>query len=157
MQNVNRIEAAVLIAHGQNDIVVRSKNFDQWWEVLKINDTPSKMWLSFGGHVFEESQEWNLEVNKWLDHWLYGIENGVMEGPVVYMESNNLMWTELDDWPHVNANPVTFHLTTEGKLQTEATENGSEGNQTFQDGEDMWKSTTLHHLLKPINRIDSSI
>ena len=137
--NFKQTEAAVLIAHGQNDNVVRSKNFDQWWEVLKTNDVPRKMWLSYQGHDWVETPEWNLEVNKWLDYWLYGIENGVMEGPLVYMESNNLTWTELDDWPHVNANPVTFHLTTEGKLQTEASENGLEGNQTFQDGEDMWE------------------
>ena len=140
VQNVNQIKAAVLIAHGQNDPVVRPKNFDKWWEVLKTNDVPRKMWIGFTDHSWDYTPEWTLEVNRWLDHWLYGIENGVMDGPIVRLESNDYIWSEWEDWPHVNASPVTFHLTMEGKLLTEATENGlGEGSQTFQDGEEMLK------------------
>ncbi|MFS0689450.1 CocE/NonD family hydrolase [Sporosarcina sp. 179-K 8C2 HS] len=140
VQNVNQIKAAVLIAHGQNDPVVRPKNFDTWWEVLKTNDAPRKMWIGYTDHSWNHTPEWNLEVNRWLDHWLYGIENGIMDEPVVRIEDNDYIWSEWEDWPHINANPVTFQLTMEGKLLTGATENELlEGSQSFKDGEDMLK------------------
>jgi X-Pro dipeptidyl-peptidase len=138
VQNGDQIKAAVLIAHGQNDPIARSKNFDILWEVLKNNDVPRKMWIGFTDHSWGHTPEWNLEVNRWLDHWLYGIENGVMDEPIVRVEDNDHIWSEWDEWPHTNMKPVTYRLTMDGELLTEATENDlGEGNQTFQDGEDM--------------------
>lgn len=140
VDNFNLSEAAVLIAHGQNDDVVKTKNFDQWWEVLKTNEVPRKMWLSFSDHQWVPTPEWNLEVNKWLDHWLYGIENGIMDGPMVYLENNDYLWKESDDWPDMHATAVSFHITLDGKLTMEATENmPMKGIQTFQDGEEMFE------------------
>lgn len=136
LKNIDQVKAAVLIAHGQNDNTVRVKNADQWWNALKANDVPRKMWLGFRDHAWADTPDWSLEVNKWLDHWLYGIENGIMEEPAVHVEKNDYLWTGLEDWPDINANLVAFQLTKDGKLTNEATADNM-GTQTFRDGESM--------------------
>ena len=41
------------------------------------------MWLHQGGHGGTSSNNWRQTQNKWLDYWLYGIENGIMDEPMV--------------------------------------------------------------------------
>ncbi|MBB4824642.1 X-Pro dipeptidyl-peptidase [Sporosarcina luteola] len=134
-------KTAVLIAHGQNDTIVRPLNFTRLWETLKKNDVPRKMWISNEEHIFyrdvSDFLEWQLYVNRWFDHWLFGIDNGIMEEPTVYLKSN-LHTYELDDWPGEDPELVTFHLSTGGELLTKPNEDGlEEESQSFQDGEAM--------------------
>ena len=33
--------------------------------------------------------------NKWLDYWLYGIENGIMDEPMVDVQRENKTWQKI--------------------------------------------------------------
>ncbi|QTD40017.1 CocE/NonD family hydrolase [Sporosarcina sp. Te-1] len=148
LDNYNGADTAVLIAHGQNDPVVRPINYTKLWETLKENNVPRKMWISNGEHRFISTSadflDWQLYVNRWFDHWLYSIDNGIMEEPHVYVKSN-LNTYEMDDWPGEDPEFVTFHLSADGELTENHKEDSSvEESQSFQDGEAMLEFTVAH-------------
>lgn len=148
LDNYDGGETAVLIAHGQNDPVVRPINYTKLWETLKENDVPRKMWINNGEHSFISTSadflDWQLYVNRWFDHWLYGIENGIMEEPHVYVKSN-LNSYELDDWPGEEAESISFKLSADGELLEHPKEGSSvEESQSFQDGEAMLEFAVTH-------------
>ena len=51
--------------------------------MLLENDVPRKMAATQGVHGGTSSNNWQQTQNKWLDYWLYGIENGIMDEPMV--------------------------------------------------------------------------
>jgi len=118
------------------------------WATLKENEVPRKMWISNGEHHFISTSadfiEWQLYLNRWFDHWLYGIENGIMEEPHVYVKSN-LNSYELDDWSGEEAESITFKLSADGELLEHPKEDSSVGaSQSFQDGESMLEFAVTH-------------
>jgi len=71
----------------------------------------------------------------WLDHWLLGVDNGVMEKPnVIYYllgdpemtESSSCQWLEADDWPPAEANDLWLYLHQSGSLDETRTQTGGE-------------------------------
>ena len=53
------------------------------------------MWLHQGGHGGTSSNNWQQTQNKWLDYWLYGIENGIMDEPMVDVQRENKTWQKI--------------------------------------------------------------
>lgn len=99
LNNADKIKASVLIVHGLNDWNVKTKQFSQWWEALKENNVPRKMWLHQGGHSGVSSNNWKQTENRWFDYWLYGIENGIMDEPKVDIQREDRTWHQQEDWP----------------------------------------------------------
>lgn len=110
LNDADKIKASVFIIHGLNDWNVKTKQFSQWWEVLKENDVPRKMWLHQGGHSGVSSNNFKQTENRWFDYWLYGIENGIMDEPMVDVQREDRTWHKQADWPAPETDTVKLFL-----------------------------------------------
>lgn len=146
LNDANNIKASVLIVHGLNDWNVKTKQFSQWWEALKQNNVPRKMWLHQGGHSGVSSNNWKQTENRWFDYWLYGIENGLMDEPKVDIQREDRTWHQQEDWPAPDTASVKLYLkegtdTESGVLSSEAFANTS--NQEILTDNPLKKATEL--------------
>ena len=105
-KDASKFKAAVLFTQGQQDRNVGTIHFDQLYRALKeINpDYPIKILLHLSGHT----TMWNmgaphwLEVaNQWVDHFVYGIDNGIeRDGKNVWVADNVTGgWNVYETWP----------------------------------------------------------
>ncbi|WP_067970533.1 Xaa-Pro dipeptidyl-peptidase [Nocardiopsis trehalosi] len=100
--DVDRFTASVLLAHGLNDWNVKTDQATRLWEKLAEHDVPRRLWLHQGGHVDPfnlEMDAWLGQLHAWFDHWLYGVDNGVMDAPPVAVENADSTWRHQDAWP----------------------------------------------------------
>lgn len=112
-RDVDRVRASVFVVHGLNDENVRPDQFSKWWYGLAENDVPRKLWLAQTGHVdpFDFRRgAWVDEIHKWFDYWLHGIDNGIMDEPVVDIERAPDVWETATDWPVRGSRPVNLWL-----------------------------------------------
>jgi X-Pro dipeptidyl-peptidase len=108
-RNLDRITASVFVVHGLRDWNVKPHNFSRLWYGLAARNVPRKIWIHNQGHANPASlrpAEWKAEMHHWMDHWLYGIENGVMNGPRAMIQRPDRTWEAHTDWPE--ASPQTF-------------------------------------------------
>ncbi|MDZ5609152.1 Xaa-Pro dipeptidyl-peptidase [Bacillus pseudomycoides] len=110
VKDAQNIKASVFVVHGLNDWNVKTKQFAEWWEALGENNVPRKMWLHQGGHGGTSSHNWQQTQNKWFDYWLYGIENGIMNEPMVDVQRENKAWQKLKNWPDPAAVPFKIRM-----------------------------------------------
>ncbi|NDL57568.1 CocE/NonD family hydrolase [Phytoactinopolyspora mesophila] len=102
IRNADQVKASVFIVHGTQDYNVKPVNYGEWWDALADNDVPRKIWLSPVAHekAFDfRRDEWLVTIHRWFDHWLHGIENGIMDEPVADVEYDRDRWETYDDWP----------------------------------------------------------
>ena len=130
LSRVKRVRASVFVVHGLNDWNVKTKAFAEWWYRLADRRIPRKLWLHNGGHGGEsQSQDpadwarYKRTENRWFDHWLFGVENGIMDEPRVSIEREDGTYDEERDWPARGARPAQLHLsatsaTAPGRLTT---------------------------------------
>jgi len=78
MADVKRVRAATLLAHGNNDFNVMTKNAAQFYEALKEQGVPHMFYFHQGGHGGAPP---DVFVNYWFTRYLYGVENGVESLP----------------------------------------------------------------------------
>ncbi|WP_165436139.1 Xaa-Pro dipeptidyl-peptidase [Amycolatopsis suaedae] len=118
------VKASVFVVHGQEDWNVKPANFSRWWTELANHQVPRKLWLHNGTHIDPISarpQEWQRQVGRWMDHWLHGIENGIMDEPMVDLERPDGTWETHPTWPAPEAKPTDLWLDSrfgEGTLGT---------------------------------------
>ncbi len=110
VKDAKNVKASVFVVHGLNDWNVKTKQFAQWWDALGENNVPRKMWLHQGGHGGTSTNDWQRTQNKWLDYWLYGIENGIMNEPMVDVQRENKTWEKLKNWPDPSAVPSKVRM-----------------------------------------------
>jgi X-Pro dipeptidyl-peptidase len=122
-RDVDRVRASVFVVHGLNDENVRPDHFSKWWYGLAENRVPRKLWLAQTGHVdpFDFRRgAWVEEIHRWFDHWLHGIDNGIMREPMVDIERAPDVWETATDWPVRGSRPTNLWLapstTTAGTL-----------------------------------------
>jgi predicted acyl esterase len=82
MKDVNNVHAAALIAHGNNDFNVMTKNAAQFQDALKRNNVPHQFYFHQGGHGGAPP---DVLVNRWFTRYLYGVQNGVESQPKSYV------------------------------------------------------------------------
>ena len=102
LKDADKVEASVFITHGFQDDNVRLNHATTWWDALKANGVPLKMWLTRTGHEdpFDFRRvEWVDTLHRWFDHWLQGLDNGIMGEPKVDIESSAHTWETAADWP----------------------------------------------------------
>ena len=95
LAHVDDVQAAVFATHGLQDDNVKLDQLAQWWAGLTANDVPRKLWLLRAGHVdpFDSRRAvWVSTLHRWLDHWLLGVDNGVMGEPQVDIEDAANVW-----------------------------------------------------------------
>src|SRR6202008_453169 len=107
------VTASVLAVHGLQDDNVRMDNLASWWAGLKAGNVPRKLWLMRAGHVdpFDlRRAQWVDTLHQWFDHWLYGIDNHIMDQPAVDLQAADKTWSTASDWPAPGTAPVAVHL-----------------------------------------------
>ena len=77
-----KINCSALIVHGLNDYNVTTKQADLMYQAFKRAGKTAKLIFHQNGHMDLYSYQINGEpwleiLNKWLSHYLYGVENGI--------------------------------------------------------------------------------
>lgn len=91
----------------------------QWWYALAERNVPRKIWLHQGTHMNPFSlrtAEWLRQLHGWFDHWLYGINSGIMGEPQADVEIAAGQWGQHASWPLPGARPVRLWLGSGAKL-----------------------------------------
>jgi predicted acyl esterase len=74
MKDVDDVHAATLLAHGNADFNVMTKNAAQFYEAIKANGVPHQFYFHQGGHGGSPP---DVMLNRWFTRYLYGVQNGV--------------------------------------------------------------------------------
>ena len=93
------VGASVFVVHGLNDWNVKTKAFASWWERLAENGVARKLWLHNGGHGPPPDAEYRRTVHRWLDHWLFGVSNGILGEPRAFVQHDDGSTETSRDWP----------------------------------------------------------
>ena len=103
VKDVAKFKTAVLISHGLNDFNVKPRHAARLWAALKKHAVPAKIWWNQGGHGDRANSarrdEWRDTLNRFWSHHLFGVQNGVMNGPRAVVEREDNTWVEYADWP----------------------------------------------------------
>jgi X-Pro dipeptidyl-peptidase len=99
---VSNVTASVFVIHGINDNNVKPDHFSKWWYGLQANHVPRKLWVTQTGHIdpFDfRRAEWVDTIHRWFDHWLQGVDNKIMQEPMVDYERSADTWETYKSWP----------------------------------------------------------
>jgi X-Pro dipeptidyl-peptidase len=102
IRDADQVQASVFVVHGTDDYNVKPINYGRWWDALAEHDVPRKIWLSPVPHekAFDFRRgEWMDTIHRWYDHWLHGVENGIMDEPVADVQTAAGVWEQHDTWP----------------------------------------------------------
>lgn len=128
--HVDDIEASVLYVHGLQDWNVRHVAIRDWFDRIS-----SEKRALFGqwAHDYPEQNNWERDwsrhdwretVHKWYDHWLLGIDNGILEDlPPVQIQDSTGAWRQEPTYPPTDATNLTLHFG-KGTLSTNASLDG---------------------------------
>jgi X-Pro dipeptidyl-peptidase len=116
-----KVEASVMVVHGLNDWNVKTTHFAQWWDALAKYRIPRKIWLHQGGHggpgasatvTLPNGQTWTYRQteNRWFDHWLWNVDNGIMDEPTAVVQREDRTYTTYRNWPDPGARDVDLEL-----------------------------------------------
>ncbi|MFD4676074.1 CocE/NonD family hydrolase [Lentzea sp. NPDC058450] len=105
--------ASVFVVHGQADWNVKPSQFGRWWKELQDRNVPRKIWLHRGGHLdpisFRQA-EWQRVMGLWMDHWLKGADNGIMNEPMADVQKPDGSWEQAASWPRPNTQDTTLYF-----------------------------------------------
>ncbi len=105
------VAASVFVVHGLEDYNVMPRAFASWWDQLERYDVPRKIWLHNGGHGGPRgTSDYQNTLNRWMDHWLFGVDNGIMDEPTADVQRPDGAYETYADWPAPGVRPTTLHL-----------------------------------------------
>ncbi|QRP44079.1 Xaa-Pro dipeptidyl-peptidase [Amycolatopsis sp. FDAARGOS 1241] len=110
--DVGKVHASVLAVHGLNDWNVKTDQVAAWYEALKAHGVEHKIWLHQSGHADPISLRrdvWLVTLNKWLSHYLYGVDNGIEREPKATIQREDKSWVDEADWPAPGTRDVKVH------------------------------------------------
>jgi X-Pro dipeptidyl-peptidase len=113
LKDADNVRASVFVTHGFQDDNVRFNHATTWWDALEARGVPRKMWLTRTGHEdpFDFRRvEWVDTIHRWFDHWLHGLDNGIMSEPKVDIETAKDTWETAADWPIPSSVPTDVYL-----------------------------------------------
>ncbi|NGY63613.1 CocE/NonD family hydrolase [Lentzea sp. NEAU-D13] len=107
------VSASAFVVHGQSDWNVKPSQFGRWWKELADRDVPRKIWLHRGGHLdpisFRQA-EWQRVMGLWMDHWLKGADNGIMNEPMADVQKPDGSWEQAAAWPRPDTKDTTLYF-----------------------------------------------
>jgi X-Pro dipeptidyl-peptidase len=133
------IKASVFVVHGLEDYNVMTKAFASWWSELERNRVPRKIWLHKDGHGGPRGvTDYQRTLNRWMDYWLFGVDNGIMTEPRADVQRPDGNYQKFADWPVPGSRPTALHLgatnvTQPGTLGTRPQSGGPAPRQSFVD------------------------
>ncbi|GLX06192.1 Xaa-Pro dipeptidyl-peptidase [Microbispora sp. NBRC 16548] len=107
MNDVDKVHAAVLVAHGLNDWNVKTKHAAQWYEALKARGVPHKIYLHQGGHGGSPSVD---VLNRWFTRYLWDYQNGVENDPRALVQREDRTLVQYAEWPDPAAADTELNL-----------------------------------------------
>ncbi len=123
LDRVKKSDVAIYNISGWRDIFARDTTL--WYENTNGHKRLTmRPWhhevLIFPKHDFDSG----LEIQRWFDHWLKGMENGVDKDPDVHFYqveggATQGQWCEADTWPPSNMVDTTFFLGVGGEFLNE--------------------------------------
>lgn len=103
LNNVGNIKASVFLVHGLTDWNVQSQHAGELWTELTRHNIPRKLWWHRGAHTSPanvDNARWTPVLHRWFDYWLYGLDTGVMDEPMVDVQDPVTgEWSVHADWP----------------------------------------------------------
>ena len=106
----DRIRASVFAVHGLNDFNVKTKAFAAWWERLKRAGVERKIWLHNGGHGGPGTPDYKRTENRWFDHELFGVRNGIDREPRASVQRADDSYVHEADWPAPGTRRIELEL-----------------------------------------------
>lgn len=105
-----KIRAGVFLAQGLEDWNVKPQQGIQLWRALRGD---RKLWLYEGGHGSPRSQEFSDAVDRWIDHYVHGVDNGIdREPPVTLEDARSVVVERTTAWPVPGTRTVKLPLAT---------------------------------------------
>ena len=98
------LKCSALVVTGLNDFNVNAIHADKMVQAFTKAGQNVKLVLHQDGHnildkYMVNGELWNITVNRWLAHYLYGIDNGAENMPAVLVQSNvDGSWQSFDSW-----------------------------------------------------------
>lgn len=105
------IKCSALIVHGLHDENVSTKQFEMMYKSFRQAGQNVKLMIHQGPHITPtmpnkgygiliDGQYYDDIVNRWISHWLCGIDNGAEDMPAVLVQSNieQDVWEKADSW-----------------------------------------------------------
>lgn len=117
--DISQVTASALIMHGLQDTNVKTRNFSTWWDALGEQGVDRKLFLTRLGHVdpFDSDREvWVQTLHRWFDHELMDIDNGILDEPIVSVETAPEVWEHSDEWPAARAHTQQLNLHSDGTM-----------------------------------------
>lgn len=133
------IKSSVFVVHGLEDYNVMTKAFASWWEQLDRHNIPRKIWLHKDGHGGPRGvTDYQRTLNRWMDHELFGVDNGIMDEPTADVQRPDGTYQKFADWPAPGTRSTTLHLgatnaSQPGTLQPRPQTSGPRPRQSFID------------------------
>jgi X-Pro dipeptidyl-peptidase len=158
--DVGHVQASVFATFGLNDNNVKTDQFSEWWQGLARKDVPRKLWLSQLGHIepFDFRREaWLPTLNRWFDYWLHGVDNGILDEPMVDIERAPGVWETQTDWPLPEAEDTRLWFRSAGPNEGDGAaggfgyvqQKGAERTVTFQDDPAQREAAMIADLAQP--------
>jgi X-Pro dipeptidyl-peptidase len=147
----NPQRASVWYIHGLQDWNVKPHNMEDWLPAIQESGVPYKVWIGQWAHAWPASTglnakcEYNNDTQRgascradwwshglvaWFDHFLKGIDTGILDAPRVQVQDDDGRWFHEQAWPPQDPARHTFRLTERGELNVM----GSKGSITYHDG-----------------------
>jgi X-Pro dipeptidyl-peptidase len=139
LHRAKNVKASVFVVHGLEDYNVMTKAFASWWDELADNRVPRKIWLHKDGHGGPRGvTDYQRTLNRWMDYWLFGVNNGIMSEPRADVQRPDGTYQKFADWPVPGTRDATLHLgatsaTQPGTLSTREQSGGVRPRQSFVD------------------------
>ena len=116
---VPNFKAAVFISHGLNDLNTKPRMYARLYDALKKYNVPARIWLNQGGHgdganSGSRQAAWRDALNRFWSHYLFGVDNGAMDGPKAAVQRETSAWLDYDNWPVPGAQATTFYFGASG-------------------------------------------
>ncbi|MGB0652191.1 MAG: CocE/NonD family hydrolase [Thermoplasmatota archaeon] len=96
-------EGGLFFVHGLQDWNVKPDHITDWVERLPDGIEVTgwlHQWQESGtGHVYPMRTDWNLTMLRWLDHWLKGIDTGLLGEPRYEVQGTDGLWRATETWP----------------------------------------------------------
>ena len=115
LNQLEKVKAAVLMAHAFNDWNVMPEHSVRIYSALKKKGVPTQAFFHQGGHGGPPPMEL---MNRWFTRYLYDVENGVEEDPKSWIVREGKRRTEptpYPDYPHPGAELVPMYLNQGGQ------------------------------------------
>ena len=114
LHRADGIDASVFVVHGREDYNVMGTAYASWWQQLRRRDVPRKIWLHNGGHGGSADRaKFQPVLNRWMDHWLFGVDNGVTTEPTATVQRPDGSYDYYAGWPKPDARNTRLYFGSE--------------------------------------------